>query len=142
MLPPGHARPAHPAPAPVRLLDQWGSIDQSQPIVIPPIICSFFPAAYCPVVVGYGQTSLKTSAASAGCELARWIVPGDCILPPPHPVLQPLLSRWERRSQPLVVGTDAKAAMRAFLPYMQAAEAATGDESLGQEIQLLNQLVA
>lgn len=121
------------------LLDQWGSINKTQPIVIPLDLCGMFPSYFCPVVSEFGQT--KTASGTA-CQLTRWLVPGGCILPPPYPVLQPLLSRWERQSQELAVNSDAKKAMQQFLPYLQEAQAATGDSTLGQEVDMLNKLIA
>ena len=125
-----------------RLLDQWSAIDRRgtggrPPIVIPLDVCATFPSAYCPVPVDYGL-----QASDRGCTLGRWLVPGGCILPPPPPVLYPLLGRWERQSQKLAVGADAKAAMRQFLPHLEAEVKALGDAALGQERDTLAKLIA
>lgn len=109
------------------------------PILIPPPLCPSLPSLYCPVPVElYGWRPTPD-----GCVLeAGWLRPSACLLPPPWPVLQPLLGRWERRSQKLAVGAEAQAAMEEFLPYFKQEMVAVGDSTLQQEVDILDKLVA
>ncbi|GAB4821981.1 hypothetical protein N2152v2_009027 [Parachlorella kessleri] len=124
------------------LLSQWQTIDRCvgnkpcEPILVPPELCTVFPAMYCPVPV----TTWGITQTSRGCELQRWLVPGSSILPPPLPVFPPLLGRWERKSQRLAVNADSKAAFSDFLPYMQAEVAALKDSTLNQEVDIVKKL--
>jgi Ca-activated chloride channel family protein len=122
-----------------RLLDQWALVNNSsEPLIIPASICATFPADYCPIPVElYGLRP----TGSGDCTLDRWLLPDGCLLPVPHPVLTPLLGRWERQSQKLAVGPQARAAFQEFLPYFQAEEAALGDASLDQEVQIMDDIL-
>ena len=127
------------AALPSRLLDQWASVDKSRPILIPSVECGRLPRDYCPVPVElYGLRS----TSGGGCTLDRWLVPNGCLLPPPYPVLVPLLGRWERQSQTLAVGEQARRAFQEFLPYFQGEMGRVGDSSLGQEVDILKRLIA
>lgn len=50
------------------------------------------------------------------------------------------LGRWEHQSHPLAVRTEAKAALAQLLPYLEGEVAALGDESMQQEVVLLQKL--
>ena len=54
------------------------------------------------------------------------------------------LGQWERQSVNLTghVNAGAKQAMTEFLPYMEGEIAALGDQTLQQEVDLLNTIVA
>ncbi|KAL4859210.1 Sister chromatid cohesion protein PDS5 B-B [Chlorella vulgaris] len=121
------------------LLDQWAAVNSSKPIAIPANLCTSLPSDYCPVPVQlYGQQRIN----DGGCELAHWLLPDACLLPPPYPVLLPLLGRWERQSEKLAVDPKARAAFDAFLPYFESEAAAVGDASLNQEVELINTILA
>ena len=122
-----------------RLLDEWASVDKRRPILIPSAECGRLPRDYCPVPVElYGLRRTP----DGGCTLDRWLVPAGCLLPPPYPVLLPLLGRWERQSQKLAVGGEARRAFQEFLPYFEAEMGRVGDASLGQEVDILERLIA
>jgi Ca-activated chloride channel family protein len=125
----------------LRLLDQWEAVDNSsQPITIPAAECPTLPSDYCPVPVElYGQQRI---AGSSNCQLKRWLVPNGCLLPPPFPVLEPLLGRWERQSAKLAISAEARAAFEEFLPHFEAEAAALGDATLGQEVDLMRRILA
>ena len=110
-----------------------------RPIAIPAAECTSLPADYCPVPVElYGQRIID----GGGCALDRWLLPDACLLPPPYPVLLPLLGRWERQSEKLAVGPEARRAFQEFLPYFEGEMAAVGDPSLRQEVELMNRILA
>jgi hypothetical protein len=54
----------------------------------------------------------------------------------------PTLGRWERQSRPLAVtGADARGALKEVLRFLKGEEAALKDDTLGQEVDLLQKLV-
>ena len=113
-------------------------MDKRRPILIPATECGSLPGDYCPVPVElYGMRR-----TSGGCTLDRWLIPNGCLLPPPYPVMLPLLGRWERQSQPLAVGGEARRAFQEFLPYFEAEMGRVGDSSLQQEVDILKRLIA
>lgn len=54
----------------------------------------------------------------------------------------PLQGRWERQSQKLAVGGEARDAFKDFIPYFQAEMQHIGDSTLQQELDILQKLTA
>ena len=54
----------------------------------------------------------------------------------------PLQGRWERQSQKLAVGGEARDAFKEFIPYFQAEMQSIGDPTLQQELDILKQLAS
>ncbi len=89
---------------------------------------------------------------------SRLLRPGCPLLPPDSHVLKeaedgaksgrPALPRWmqlgpwERQSQALQVGAEAKQALRQLLPFFKAEVEALGDSDMQQDVDLLQKLVA
>lgn len=73
--------------------------------------------------------------------------PGRPLLPPPPltpeaacPPAGGLPGRWERTSQPLAVGAQARAAFAQLLPWLEAEVGELGDEEMRQEVALVRKL--
>lgn len=120
------------------LLDEWSAINATanSTILIPAELCGPFPDLFCP------SRPFQVEPLYQGCTLEQWLLPGECILPVPAPVLVPLLGRWERQSQNLTSSASAKQAIREFLPYLESEMRALGDTSLQQEVDTLNKILA
>ena len=127
------------------LIDEWRQLNDTQgnrTIVVPANLCRVFPNEYCRELSSENPYGVKRTT-NGGCDLGTWINPNACILPTPVPVIIEL-GQWERQSVNLTghVNAGAKQAMTEFLPYREGEIAALGDQTLQQEVDLLNTIIA
>eukprot|EP01025_Chloroclados_australasicus_P002362 TRINITY_DN1053_c0_g2_i3.p1 TRINITY_DN1053_c0_g2~~TRINITY_DN1053_c0_g2_i3.p1 ORF type:complete len:661 (+),score=85.72 TRINITY_DN1053_c0_g2_i3:177-2159(+) len=107
--------------------------------VYPPEREEFFviPDRFC----GYYPKELVSTLDNGGCSVAQFVKPYSPILPFFEIIIEDNSDRWERTSLPLTVSEEQGQVFYEFKKYMNTTIVSVGDESLIQEVDLLNKLI-
>eukprot|EP01025_Chloroclados_australasicus_P002358 TRINITY_DN1053_c0_g1_i4.p1 TRINITY_DN1053_c0_g1~~TRINITY_DN1053_c0_g1_i4.p1 ORF type:complete len:377 (-),score=40.77 TRINITY_DN1053_c0_g1_i4:235-1320(-) len=105
------------------------SPEQEEFFVIPNRFCGYYPK------------NLVLTLADGGCSVAQFVKPYSPILPFFEIIIEDNSDRWERTSLPVTVSNEQGQVFYEFLKYMNVTIISVGDESLIQEVDLLNKLI-
>lgn len=101
-------------------------------------LCSTYPGSYCSNTSGYGVASL----GGGGCSINALMPPGECILTAlTAAAASAMPAGWTQPSARLTLRSNARLALRQFLPYLTITAVAVDDPSLSQETELINKLI-
>eukprot|EP01025_Chloroclados_australasicus_P018433 TRINITY_DN1966_c0_g1_i2.p1 TRINITY_DN1966_c0_g1~~TRINITY_DN1966_c0_g1_i2.p1 ORF type:complete len:679 (+),score=72.83 TRINITY_DN1966_c0_g1_i2:110-2146(+) len=85
----------------------------------------------------------RIQSTGSGCVVKgnNWVLPEARILPVYEQFIQANLGVWERQSLPLTVSDQQKQVFQEFVTYLEATKTDVGDDTLDQELEMLNLLI-